>query len=125
VIAFTISGRPVSVNHLYFTAPHGRRVTTKAGRAFKEHVRLLAQIAMRKANISEPTTGGVALYVRFFFETRRGDVDNAVKALMDSMTGIVYKDDGQVLELHAWKDKDKDNPRTQVHITGDLHDFKP
>jgi Holliday junction resolvase RusA-like endonuclease len=37
------------------------------------------------------------------FPTKRPDIDNSVKAVLDSMNGIVYKDDIQVVRLSAKK----------------------
>jgi Holliday junction resolvase RusA-like endonuclease len=34
---------------------------------------------------------------------KKPDIDNIVKAYLDSMNGIVYKDDTQVVSLHATK----------------------
>jgi Holliday junction resolvase RusA-like endonuclease len=34
---------------------------------------------------------------------KKPDIDNIVKAYLDSMNGIVYKDDTQVISLHATK----------------------
>jgi len=33
----------------------------------------------------------------------RGDVDNYVKSLMDGLNGVAYEDDGQVVNLKAYK----------------------
>lgn len=33
----------------------------------------------------------------------RGDVDNLAKAIMDGLNGVAYNDDGQVLNLKAYK----------------------
>ena len=35
--------------------------------------------------------------------SKKPDIDNYLKALLDSMTGIVFKDDGQVVECSARK----------------------
>lgn len=37
------------------------------------------------------------------FCSKKPDIDNYLKALLDSMTGIVFKDDGQVVESRARK----------------------
>ena len=37
------------------------------------------------------------------FCSKKPDIDNFLKALLDSMTGIVFKDDGQVVECRARK----------------------
>lgn len=44
----------------------------------------------------------------------REKIGARVKALLDAMTGIVYKDDSQINELHVFKEIDKENPRTEV-----------
>lgn len=37
------------------------------------------------------------------FCSKKPDIDNYLKALLDSMTGVVFKDDGQVVECRARK----------------------
>lgn len=37
------------------------------------------------------------------FCSKKPDIDNFLKALLDSMTGIIFKDDGQVVECRARK----------------------
>lgn len=37
------------------------------------------------------------------FCSKKPDIDNYLKALLDSMTGIIFKDDGQVVECRARK----------------------
>lgn len=44
----------------------------------------------------EAVLGGLEVYPRL-------DCDNAVKSIQDAMNGIVFKDDNQVVELHAKK----------------------
>ena len=46
--------------------------------------------------------------------TKKPDVDNIAKAFLDAMNGIVYKDDVQVIRLHAYKKYSID---PHVHIT--------
>lgn len=59
-------------------------------------------------------TEAVTLTIRFYLKFDR-DVDNA-KILLDSMTGIVYKDDSLVTTYHVYKFKDKDNPRVEIDV---------
>lgn len=59
----------------------------------------------------------LCLNVLFYFgDRRRRDIDAYLKIIMDSMEGIVYKDDVQVNELHVFKVVDTDNPRTEVQV---------
>lgn len=46
---------------------------------------------------------------------RKPDIDNYVKAILDSMNDIVFKDDGQISELYAKKVYSL-RPRTEVTV---------
>lgn len=47
----------------------------------------------------------------------RGDVDNYAKCILDSLVKAgVLKSDASVVSLHAHKVRDRDNPRTEIHI---------
>lgn len=64
-----------------------------------------------------PNTGDVTLNVMFYYgDNRKRDIDAYLKILLDSMSGIVYEDDCQVTELHAFKEVDKENPRTVIQV---------
>lgn len=47
--------------------------------------------------------------------TKKPDCDNVIKAVLDALNGLAYKDDCQVCEiaLHKWYSK---NPRVEVEI---------
>ena len=72
---------PPSVNHLYSTV-RGRRVLSKAGRQYKERVRSIAEAAGYS-----PRAGDMAVSVDVYRPARRGDLDNTLKSLLDSLTG--------------------------------------
>jgi len=104
-----ISTEPVSLNLMY----RGRRFLTKRGKDTKQSMEL-EFMSQYKGDIQE---GEVCLNVMFYFkDNRKRDIDSHLKALLDSMSGIVYEDDSQVNELHVFKEIDKDNPRTIVQI---------
>lgn len=46
---------------------------------------------------------------------RTGDLDNLVKLAQDSINGIVFYDDSQICELHAYS-RYSLNPRTEIEI---------
>ena len=58
---------------------------------------------------------GVTLHV-FFADQRKRDLDNTAKPALDSLTGIVFEDDSQVMDLHMLKDVDRDKPRMEIWI---------
>lgn len=105
----TITTPAISLNTMY----RGRRFLTKDGKSTKEAM----QYEFSSAWDKEVIEGDVALNVIFYFpDNRKRDCDSHLKALLDSMSGIVYKDDSQITELHVYKIVDKDNPRTIVSV---------
>jgi len=51
----------------------------------------------------------------YFGDKRIRDIDNYNKLWMDSLQGILYKDDKQVVGLLLYKHYDKENPRITIH----------
>jgi crossover junction endodeoxyribonuclease RusA len=58
--------------------------------------------------------GAVGLELRFYRPARRGDLDNRLKILLDSLQGVLYHDDKQVRELHCYLADCKADPRVEV-----------
>ena len=54
--------------------------------------------------------------LRWHRPAKRGDLDNTTKVTLDALNGIAYSDDSQIVELHAYRFDDKDNPRMEVEI---------
>ena len=44
------------------------------------------------------------------------DIDNYVKAILDALNGVAFKDDSQIIALNA-KKLYSDKPRTEIEIT--------
>jgi Holliday junction resolvase RusA-like endonuclease len=63
-----------------------------------------------------PMDGPVAVYLNVYRARKAGDLDNFAKILCDSLNGVAYHDDSQVVELHMWRHDDKANPRVEVEI---------
>ena len=61
-----------------------------------------------------PTAKPVALTLRWYRGRRSGDLSNRIKICEDSLQGIVYVNDNQIVELHAYRHDDKANPRLEV-----------
>ena len=105
----TLQTDPISVNALYT----GRRFLTKAGRETKRQMALETQLQWLNSPLEQKD---IKLSVRFFFKDNRRDVDGCLKALLDSISGIVWKDDRQITELHVFKLKDKEHPRVELEL---------
>lgn len=102
---------PPSVNHLYSTV-RGRRVLSREGRAFKQ-----TAAAMALAAGVRPTADEVEVRVEFYRPRKTGDLDNRLKGLLDSLTGVAWVDDEQVRRIEAERFDDKANPRAVITIT--------
>ncbi len=102
---------PPSTNHLY------RR--TLRGVSLLENVRQAKDAIGWEASSQfhgEPLTGPLAVTLDLYWPDRRKhDVDN-VKALLDALNGIVWEDDGQIVDLHTRKHFDKDDPRAVMTV---------
>jgi crossover junction endodeoxyribonuclease RusA len=69
---------------------------------------------------------GFAVAMEFHLKRRqRRDVDNMVKLVLDALTGMAWKDDSQVTEIHAKIIHQSDRPRSEVEVwtTDDLPDW--
>lgn len=101
-----------SVNHYWQPAGGGRQVLSAEAKRYK------AAVGARCAAAGiAPRSGPVALTVHVYRPAKRGDLDNSLKALLDSLKGWAYKDDAQVVEIHAFRHDDKGNPRIEVEVT--------
>jgi crossover junction endodeoxyribonuclease RusA len=78
----------------------GRFIVSEEGRRFKahmnDHIENMSGLVIMK--------GPLRMSVVFSFkDKRRRDVDNYLKSTLDCLTGIIYDDDSQIMELHAYK----------------------
>jgi crossover junction endodeoxyribonuclease RusA len=102
---------PPSVNEMYANANKGRRLTKK-GRDFKTAVKRLIVAKKIKANFA----GELLLEIAIYRPRTSGDLDNRIKAVQDALQKLVYSNDSQIVELHAFRFDDKTNPRAEVRV---------
>lgn len=102
---------PPSANRLWRTTRQGRMYKTQEAADYGMGV---GWIVMEHG--INPMTGPVCLSLQFYRPMQRGDLDNRIKAVLDALNGVLYKDDKQVVELHAFLADDKHNPRVEVTI---------
>lgn len=99
---------PPSANR-YWRIFRGRAVKSADATAYKKAV----------AEVCDGMTecfGDVIIRLDFFRPRKSGDLDNRIKILLDAMQGTAYKDDKQIVEIHARRFDDKANPRVEVRI---------
>ncbi len=103
---------PPSVNHYWQACGH-RRFIARAGVEFRDHV--LARVG----GLYEPFEGAVKLKIEAYPpDRRRRDLDNLLKALMDSLQYAgVYEDDFQVGEIHICRREVSKPGRVAVTIS--------
>lgn len=98
---------PPSANR-YWRVAHNRIIVTNEAKAYKE------KVFYKLRHIFEPLRKDIAINVTVFRKYRRGDLDNFLKIMLDALEGIVYLNDSQIVEIHAFRDDDKDNPHVKV-----------
>lgn len=65
-----------------------------------------AQLVARSMARHEPTDKDIRLEIEFF-QTFGGDIDGRLKPLLDSLEGVIYQNDKQVVEIVVRKYKSK------------------
>lgn len=88
-----------------------RTTLSAAGRAYKERVWLLCQVAK-----VHPLRVPVKVTIRWRRPKRIGDLDNHFKAVLDAVRGCCFVDDSQVVELHAYRSDDKTHPGVTLTV---------
>jgi Holliday junction resolvase RusA-like endonuclease len=70
---------------------------SKSGREFKEFVKLTCEVQVEMV----PLKGRIGVQIELASpnQTRNTDIDNRVKAVLDSLEGIAFENDRQVDEL--------------------------
>ncbi|MGI0068542.1 MAG: RusA family crossover junction endodeoxyribonuclease [Thermoplasmata archaeon] len=124
-ITFQVHGVPVPQGSARAFVVKGRAIITSANRSLSVWRRLVADTAQRYAP-GEVWRGPVRLTLRFYVDRpksepthagrgkdrhpiktwpdRRPDLDKLVRAAMDSLTGVIFRDDSQVIDLRATKE---------------------
>ena len=103
---------PPSVNR-YWRQGKGRVFVSNEARAYKTEAGWLAKMAGVQC---VPAPQRVSVHLRVYRPQQRGDLDNYLKVLLDSLNGIAWDDDSQVFRINATLDDDKDEPRIEVEV---------
>jgi len=100
---------PPSLNRMY-RAVNGRNILSREGREYRGRTHHLVQ---QTGFVPE---GDVKVTLAFYRPARRGDLDNCLKATMDTLSGVAFRDDCQVARIDAARFEDKANPRVEVTV---------
>lgn len=113
---FVVRGKPEPKGSTRAFMPKGARfpvVTSDnpKARGFADLVRLVAQEHAPPELLTGPVRVSLAFFLarpkstprKVVHHIKKPDVDKTVRAVLDALTGIVWRDDSQVVELHASK----------------------
>ena len=121
-VFFYVEGTPIGKGRPKF-ARRGNFVTAYTPTKTRTYESLIAETAKQAMGSTEPLKTPVAAYIYITVPVpqsypkkrreacliglerpcKKPDIDNIIKAFLDSMNGIVYGDDTQVVSLHSTK----------------------
>jgi len=88
--------------------------------SFALRARQIENTAMHKALYGEgvkwPLDARYKLDVAIYRTARRGDADNYLKSVADSLQRVLYNDDRQVVDKHVRVFEDRARPRAEITI---------
>lgn len=116
-IAFDVTGTPVPQGSTRAFVVNGRAVTTSASGQNLKHWRQSIAQAAQDARNGEFADKGVPVAIRLTFElqrpkstpkritrpTTKPDLDKLIRASLDALTGVVFADDSQVVQIETVK----------------------
>lgn len=115
---------PPSLNALYRTIIKGKGEQMRAMPIKSAEYR---SYELALWNALERTFGGagprlarprlVAVTANVYRPRAIGDLDNTFKALLDVLSGKIYEDDSQIVELHAYRHEGKEKPRVELVVS--------
>ena len=116
-VAFTVEGNPIPKGRPRVMLRPGRRATAYTPATTKLWEAQVATAARLAMGGMDPAVGPVSLVLWFYRENRvRCDGDNIEKAASDSMSGIVWVDDYQVVDCEWHLRHDPARPRVEVTV---------
>lgn len=116
-ISFTVPGPPVAWHRPLPSFRKGERRKHPADIEYQKRVGWLAAKARGARPVDNVGEWEVVRCEFYVADRRRRDVDNLEKNLLDGLTGVVFKDDSQVVAVgRKFKRYDKANPRTVVEL---------
>ena len=134
-ISFTVSGHAKPKGSMRAFMPKGARypILTSSNASLKDWEHVVRSVAQDFTNAY--TTGPVRVRLRFNLprpkslsakvsrpHTKRPDVDKLARAVLDALTGVIFKDDSQVYCLIATKMYANENEPPHVRITVNTKD---
>jgi len=101
----------------------GRVFTPAKTRRYEDEIRQLARLNYRGPVLERPLALSVWFYLqqpkkcRWGYPAVRPDLDNYIKAIKDALNGIVWKDDGLIVQLNAGKLYAEPNTEVGIEVS--------
>ncbi len=110
-----LEGTPLSTNHIYRKRGNGFGMyMTEEGKSLKESYYWQAK---KQWGREKPLQRELELWVTIYHQKKgKKDWDNFNKLWSDSLSGIVYVDDSQIMDVHLSKRFDAEKPRIEIEI---------
>lgn len=106
MVEFTIPVRPRPKQRPR-KGKYGNMYTPRETQEYERIVAWYALDAMKKARIKR-LEGRLGVDITFYFKDgRRPDIDNCIKAILDGMEGVVYKNDKIIVQQFCRIERDK------------------
>jgi crossover junction endodeoxyribonuclease RusA len=126
---FVVYGEAIPKGSTRAFVVNGRAVTTNANKRTKDW-QTLVSMAAQERRPDKPIEGAVDILINFYLPRPksvsekkrplpivRPDLDKLIRCVLDSLTGIYFKDDAQVCEIKAIKRYDE-TPRVEIFVAG-------
>lgn len=98
----------------------GHVMLSDEARGYKDAVHSIALSATGKHQLWKSAYHSsvfVTVSLHLYRPRKSGDIDNALKLILDAMQKAVYVNDSQIVELHVYRHDDKNNPRVEVEVS--------
>ncbi len=113
-LTLTIPMEPPSGNHYKSYRVIGKHVSWYLTPLAKAWHRAVAVVAGGQEVVG---TAHEITYTVYQGHGSRGDVDNYAKCVQDALVKAgVLKSDASIVAMHAYKKRDRENPRTEIHL---------
>lgn len=105
---------PPSANRYWRSVVIGGMVRVLVSSEARSYKKRCATIAAMTCKV--PMTGPLHMSIKVFRPMKRGDLSNRIKVVEDSLQGVVFHDDDQMVGIEASRHDDKGSPRVEVLV---------
>lgn len=101
---------PVGTNNAYFHR-NNRRILKPEVKAWREEIAW----SFKGRKLDAKGRYGIEVLIEMV-DNRRRDVDSGIKFILDALSGIIWKDDRQVSEVHMFKEHKCPENKTVISV---------